>query len=113
MAYMAHRNEEIYSEPEQFRPERFINNQQQGVSDDYGAGYHPFAHVAFSAGPRNCIGQKFAILEIKCTLSHLLRNFELLPVDGFEPQLKINVILNSSNGIRVRLRARKQIINKE
>lgn len=96
LAYVAHKNPDIYRDPESFRPERYLA----------GDHIHPFAHVAFSAGPRNCIGQKFAMLELKCTLSTLLRAFVMHPVEDFEPQLMAQLILNSRNGIQVRLTLR-------
>lgn len=96
LAYMIHRNPEIFPEPEKFNPERFLNGQY----------IHPFAHVAFSAGPRNCIGQRFAMLELKCALSKLLRAFEYLPVPGFVPQVLPELVLKSGNGIQVQLRKR-------
>ena len=49
LAYMIHRDEVNFPNPEKFDPERFMGN-----SEDM----HPFAFVAFSAGPRNCIGKQ-------------------------------------------------------
>lgn len=93
---MIHRNADIFPDPEKFQPERFLNEKNM----------HSFAHVAFSAGPRNCIGQKFAMLELKCTLSKLLRAFELQPVEGFTPVPVPELILKSNNGIMVKFRKR-------
>lgn len=97
LAYVVHRNEEIYPEPDLFKPERFLVDENK---------LHPYAFVAFSAGPRNCIGQKFAMLELKCILSKLLREYEFLPVEGFEPLPLAELVTKSGNGIQVRLRKR-------
>lgn len=86
----------MFAEPDTFKPERFLGNEQ----------YHPYAFVGFSAGPRNCIGQKFAMLELKSSLAKLLRSFEFQPVDGYAPILVHDLILKSTNGIQVKLMKR-------
>lgn len=97
LAYMVHRNEKNYPEPEKFNPERFLVTDKE---------LHPFAFVAFSAGPRNCIGQKFAMLELKLSLSSLLRSYEFLPVKGFTPIPLAELVTKSGNGIHIRMRSR-------
>ncbi|KAM7348491.1 cytochrome P450 4d1 isoform 2-T2 [Cochliomyia hominivorax] len=64
------RQEELFPEAKLFKPERF---EMDYTTDKMS----PYAYIPFSAGPRNCIGQKFAMLEIKTVLTNVLRNFEL------------------------------------
>lgn len=50
-------NPETFPNPHQFDPERFTNEKQN-------AARHPYAFVPFGGGPRRCIGEKLALLEV-------------------------------------------------
>lgn len=97
--YAAGRDGDYFPQPNVFNPERFYSEPPDNIN--------PFAYVPFSAGPRNCIGQKFAMLEMKSTISRVLRHYELLPL-GPDVAPVMNLILRSQTGIQIGLRPRKQ-----
>lgn len=58
---------------------------------------------------RNCIGQKFAMLEMKTTVSKVLRHFELSVMPGFEPTAISELILRPETGIWLQLKERTTV----
>ena len=95
MIYGMHHNPNVYEEPELFRPERF---RAEGS-----AGRHPYAFLPFSAGPRNCIGQKYGMIEVKIVLSTLLRRFRFTAPAGITALLppSSEVVLKPIDGVPV------------
>ncbi|KAH8387442.1 hypothetical protein KR093_007117, partial [Drosophila rubida] len=108
--YVLLRDEREFEAPNEFRPERFVVNDAATTATEttpstQAQQQHSYAYLPFSAGPRNCIGQKYAILEMKSVISKLLKHFELLPL-GPEPRHMLSLVLRSSNGIHLGLRQR-------
>jgi len=98
--FLLHRNHNFWENPDDFMPERFLL--ENSVKR------HPFAYVPFSAGPRNCIGQKFALLEEKIVLSQFLRRFNVTSLQSPEDlDLSAEIILRTQSGLSVKISNRK------
>ncbi|XP_059610505.1 cytochrome P450 6a2-like [Phlebotomus argentipes] len=67
--YAIHMDPEIYPNPHIFDPERFSAENVQNR--------HPMAHIPFGDGPRNCIGMRFAMMELAVAISNIVNNFKL------------------------------------
>ncbi|MEH1814754.1 MAG: cytochrome P450 [Nostoc sp.] len=64
--YLIHRREDLYPQPENFQPERFINRK-----------YSSYEFCPFGGGSRQCLGQVFALFEMKLILATILLNYQL------------------------------------
>ncbi|XP_036604580.1 cytochrome P450 3A24-like [Trichosurus vulpecula] len=69
--HVLHHDPEYWPEPEEFRPERFDREGRKSID--------PYVFLPFGAGPRNCIGMRFAMLTMKTALVMLLQSFTLQP----------------------------------
>ncbi|GMS92663.1 hypothetical protein PENTCL1PPCAC_14838, partial [Pristionchus entomophagus] len=92
--FLLHRNESIYPNASQYDPDNFLPERV--------AARHAYDFVPFSAGPRNCIGQKFAQFEVNIVMSWLLRRFRFESDEPLESQkFATEVTLRPVNGINV------------
>ncbi|XP_058822327.1 cytochrome P450 4d2-like isoform X2 [Topomyia yanbarensis] len=90
---LMHRDPTLFENPERFDPERFNPERTMEQSS-------PYAYIPFSAGPRNCIGQKFAMLELKSTISKVIRHYRLTEA-GPEPTLIVQLTLKPKDGLKI------------
>jgi len=75
-----HYNPIIFPEPNKFRAERFLEDRDSSMS---------YSFTPFSAGTRNCIGQKLALQEAIITLATLMQNFN---VELFDSNIKVRTM---------------------
>lgn len=98
--YMLHHDPDYWQDPETFDEERFFGANKWRASSP--------AFQAFGAGPRNCVGLRFALMEAKLTIARLLHTYKLIPgarTEAFE-KLEIAykpVTMNPKNGVFVKV----------
>ncbi len=76
-AYVAHRDPKVFSEPEEYRPERWLGDDAKDLQA---------AFISFSTGARGCIGRNISYLEQTVLLASVVHRFEFaLPCEGWVP----------------------------
>jgi cytochrome P450 len=91
--YGAHHAPASWENPESFNPERFIKGSEKLRT--------PFTYLPFGGGPRVCIGNHYAMLQILMILSDLLRTYDFQLVPGQTIEARPMVILRPKHGIRM------------
>ncbi|UYV82558.1 hypothetical protein LAZ67_21002756, partial [Cordylochernes scorpioides] len=76
--YAIHHDPENYPEPDKFDPERFLPENKDNI--------RPFTYLPFGTGPRNCLAERFALLEVKLCLAQAIRRFRFSRV----PETKVD-----------------------
>uniref|UniRef100_A0A6I8Q703 Cytochrome P450 family 4 subfamily F member 22 n=1 Tax=Xenopus tropicalis TaxID=8364 RepID=A0A6I8Q703_XENTR len=98
--YGTHHNPDVWPNPQVYDPYRFDPEKLQERSS------HAF--VPFSAGPRNCIGQNFAMAEMKIVLALTLYNFYMRLDETKTVRRKPELILRAENGLWLQVEELKQ-----
>ena len=90
--YHAHHRENEWRDPKVFRPERFIEDK------------NPSSYFPFGAGPRMCIGNNFAMLEMQIFLVQFYRQFSVDVTAQTNAEIEALITLKPKNGIILALR---------
>jgi cytochrome P450 family 3 subfamily A len=71
--FALHRDPEIYPYPDEFQPDRFSDQNKRLRENE--------AFIPFGAGPRNCVGMRFALVEMKLVLTSILSKYRFEACD--------------------------------
>ncbi|EDV24428.1 uncharacterized protein TRIADDRAFT_13664, partial [Trichoplax adhaerens] len=93
--YSIHHDPQFWSNPDDFIPERFMPEEKVKLV--------PYSYIPFGGGPRNCIGMRLALLEVKLALVKLMQKVKFTTVKETEIPLKLKGLssLSPLNGIRL------------
>ncbi|OKH45086.1 cytochrome P450 [Calothrix sp. HK-06] len=94
--YLTHHREDLYPQPKQFRPERFLERQ-----------FSPYEFLPFGGGTRACIGQSLALFEMKLVLATIMSRYQLALADHQPEQpLRQGVTIAPANGVKMLIKER-------
>ncbi|XP_034946151.1 cytochrome P450 9e2-like [Chelonus insularis] len=98
-----HHDEKYFPDPEKFDPERFSDENKLNINSS--------TFIPFGLGPRKCIGERFALMETKIILAHLLQKFTIKPTDKTKEKIefdKKNFNIQCKGGTWLNLQQRKE-----
>ncbi|KAK1886394.1 Cytochrome P450 3A40 [Dissostichus eleginoides] len=95
-----HRDPDLWPEPEEFKPERFSKENKGNID--------PYTYMPFGAGPRNCIGMRFALVMMRLALVEILQRYSFSVCKETEIPLEMDVqgLLMPKRPIQLKLEAR-------
>ena len=96
--WVMHRDARYFEDPEAFRPERWLD----GLENRLPTG----AYFPFGDGPRRCIGQGFALLELGLVVARIAQRFRFKLVPGHPVVPEPLVTLRAKHGIRMTVHVR-------
>lgn len=96
--YGLHHDPDLWPQPERFDPERFSDRNKQE--------HMPYSYLPFGGGPRLCIGNQFAMLEMILALAYVVRHYDFR-LAGPEPEMQPLVTLRPKDGLWMEISARR------
>ncbi|KAH9498365.1 Cytochrome P450 3A7 [Bulinus truncatus] len=98
--YAIHNDPNLWPEPEKFDPERFLPENKQTR--------HPYSFLPFGQGPRNCIGMRLAMVELKIAIAAVIQKFTLIPCSKTVFPFNLSKIqARTTDGVWVKINPRK------
>jgi cytochrome P450 len=89
--WVTHRLSRLWSNPEGFDPDRFAKDQKEAR--------HKHAYLPFGGGPRTCIGNAFALMEMQLVLPAILQRYRVDLAPGFQLELDASITLRPKHGV--------------
>ncbi|XP_061536129.1 cytochrome P450 3A40-like isoform X2 [Phycodurus eques] len=95
-----HRDADLWPEPDKFKPERFSKQNKES--------FDPYVYLPFGAGPRNCIGMRFALVSMKLAIVEILQRYNFCVCDETEVPIEMDVqgLLMPKRPIKLKLELR-------
>ena len=90
--YLAHRRREVYPEPNQFKPERFLDRH-----------FSAYEYLPFGGGYRSCIGQALSIFEMKLVIATIFSRYRLALSEPSVRPVRRGITIVPSSGPRMRV----------
>ncbi len=93
--YVTHHRPDIWKDPESFDPDRFLPERIEKM--------HHQAYLPFGAGPRQCIGNMFAMMEMQIIVILLCQHYQFELIPDFKVELEPSITLRPKYGMKLRL----------
>ncbi len=95
--YLTHQREDLYPQPTEFKPERFLERQ-----------YTPYEFFPFGGGSRRCIGEALALFEMKLVLATILSKYRLALADNqsVKPERR-GITIAPAGGVRMLFKGKR------
>ncbi|KAJ8670407.1 hypothetical protein QAD02_001666 [Eretmocerus hayati] len=94
-----HMDPKYFPDPEVFMPERFLEENRKNIV--------PFTYFPFGEGPRNCIGSRLGLIQVKLGLIIIISKYELTPCAQTPSPMKfddLNILIQSPAGLQLNFR---------